>query len=174
MIKHISLTIGQKDRPDRTTRMVFHSHDDPPTICEVIYSVGNGRLFSTRRERMVEMCPCNTYICIVCAINNHQMDNLEGTSKNIITIPYSDHFVATSIDDQVDLPLPKSMSLLIVRGSVVWGHLIHLHDVSPCSLSVEISRTRARIKRLWQAFHSNHQGWCVSQHLLIQLGGYVY
>ena len=90
MIKHIFLTRDQKDRPDRATwnsRMVFHSHDDLPMICEVIFPVGNGRLLcSTRRERMVEVCPCNTYICIVCTINNHQMDNLEGTSRKINTL----------------------------------------------------------------------------------------
>ena len=116
-------------------------------ICEIIYPVGNGRLCSIRRERMVEVCPCNTYICIVCTINNHQMDNLERTSKKIITLAeHTDHFVATSTDDQVDLPLPKSMCLLIVRGSVVRGYPNHLHDVSLCAPSVEIFRTGVRTK----------------------------
>ena len=89
----------------------------------------NRRLCNIWRERMVEVCLYNTYICIVCAINNHQMDNLEGMSRkdkypdwtSHYGFPYPDHFVATSTDDQVDLPLqvPKSMSLLIVCDSVV-------------------------------------------------------
>ena len=36
----------------------------------------------------------------------------DGTSHTL-------NFVATSTDDQVDLPFPKSLCLLIVRGSVV-------------------------------------------------------
>ena len=78
-----------------------------------------GRLCGTRRERMVEMCSCqcNTYI-IVCAINNHQMDNTEGTSKKINSL---------------------------TKNPILWRFCRNL--LTKNELSAEISRTRARVLR---------------------------
>ena len=143
--------------------MVFHYHDGPPMICEIIYPVGNGRLCSTRRERMVEVCPCNTYICIVCTINNHQMDNLERTSKKIITLTeHTDHLSQ----------LPLTIRLIFLFRSR-YGYLscVVLSFGGIQFIFTMCRQAHCKLKSLeqeWESRHRYHQGWCISQYLLTQ------